>query len=263
MRVTAQMMGRSSYLTYTLGNSSNFRSNALSSILGNLSNSTTASGGSMYDLAAQFSSMKSNSSVLKAYYGNRVSSSTSTSKTDSINNKTTNTTSADSTEIAKAKTLQSSADKLKNAANALSQTGSGSLFKENEEGEYDMDKIVSAVKDFVDNYNSTKSAVVDSGNNRAIQTAVSMVSRSSSVEKTLNKVGITINNDNTLSVNEEKLKSANMSDLKSLFSGANSYAYGIAKQSAMIKDYATASMGKSSKYAGYYPTKGSAVDILA
>ena len=262
MRVTAQMMGRSSYLTYKMGNSSNFRSNALSSILGNLSNSTTASGGSMYDLAAQFSTMKSNRSVLKSYYGNRVSGVSSKDKVDSIttNNKVDKTNNAD---LAKAKTLESSADKLKEAATKLTQTGKNSLFKPDSKGEYDMDKIVSAVKDFVDTYNATKKAVVDSGNNRAIQTAVSMVTRSSSMEKTLNKVGISINSDNTLSINEEKLKSADISKLKSLFSGANSYAYGIAKQSAMIKDYATASMGKSSKYAGYYPTKGSAVDILA
>ena len=36
----------------------------------------------------------------------------------------------------------------------------------------------------------------------------------------LNKVGITINDDNTLSLDETKFKAANMSDLKALFSGS-------------------------------------------
>ncbi len=258
MRITAQSMARTNYLAYKMStNSSNFRSGALSSILGDLSSSTNASASNMYELAAQFNSFKVNRSSLKAYYGNTISGVDSSGTAGSLTSNSAASSSADTTA---AKALSSAAAELNTAAAALSTTGNKSLFRTDGDGGYDMDAIAEAVTDFVDSYNSAKKAVVDSGNSKAIQTAVSMVSGTAAVESTLNKIGITIGSDNTLSLNADTLRSADVADIKSLFNGTGSYAYGVAKQAAQINGYANADI--QSKYAGY-SSVGSIIDMLA
>ena len=53
-------------------------------------------------------------------------------------------------------------------------------------------------------------------------------------EGLLNKVGITIGENNTLSLDEEKFKAANMSDLKALFSGSGSLADRVSQKASTM-----------------------------
>jgi len=255
MRVTAQSMGRNSYLSYKIANkgNSNAGSSAVNSALSSLASSTTSNSGDMFSLAAQQSSLKANSKVLRSYYQGVASG-----KYTGTTSTTQNTASSQSS----LKTLKSASSELSTKAASLSSKGNKSVFKTDREGNYDMDAIADAVQGFVDSYNSTRAAVVKTTDSRSIQTAVSMINGSKANESMLNKVGITIGSNNNLSLDTEKLKSADMSDIKSLFSGTGSYAYGVAKQASQISSYATAATSNGSVL-GYSASSGSIIDTFA
>ena len=64
-----------------------------------------------------------------------------------------------------------------------------------------------------------------------------MTNITSLYSKTLEKVGITIGEDNKLSIDEDKFKSADVSRIKSLFNDSPSFAKSIASQASFV-DYA-------------------------
>ena len=53
-------------------------------------------------------------------------------------------------------------------------------------------------------------------------------------EGLLNKVGISIGENNTLSIDEEKFKAAKMSDIKALFSGSSSLADRLSQKASTL-----------------------------
>ncbi len=121
---------------------------------------------------------------------------------------------ADSEEVKQYKDAQSDASTLKSAASSI--RSNSKLFEQveqkttDENGEekvvvdYDRDKISSAVKSFV----------------------------TASNKNMLARVGITIGKDNKLEVDEEKLKTASVSTLKTLFQGSGSYASNIERKAS-------------------------------
>lgn len=256
MRITSQYLGKSTGLAYKwMQNNNSAGNNSINSLWNNFAQTNSASN-DMFSLAAQFGNLRASNTLIKAQYGNN------NSKLNDILSSLNNKEEASKDQAAAAKKLEESADDLGNSAVKLSQNGRKSLLNADEEGNYNMEAIASAVNEFVDNYNATKKAVVDSGNSRAIQTAVSMVENTAVNEKMLNKVGITINSDNSLSLNKETLKGAEMSDIKSLFSGTSSYMYTVAKQASQIEGYAAAD-ARLGGLSGYNSGKGSNVDTYA
>lgn len=125
---------------------------------------------------------------------------------------------------------------LKSSADKLTDTGKNSLFIAGEDGSYDRDKIASAVNDFVNNYNSVKGSVSKSDDTRVLEKGVFMVGTVQSYSKLLGSAGISINTDNTLSVDTDKLKSAEISTLKTLFNGSNSFADRMSQKASQIKE---------------------------
>ena len=79
--------------------------------------------------------------------------------------------------------------------------------------------ISSFVKDYNDMLKSTSNVTSSLTQRRSWMTGITSASVS-----TLESVGITINDDNTLSLDSEKLSNASLSDLKKAFSGKDSYA---------------------------------------
>ena len=105
-----------------------------------------------------------------------------------------------------------------------------------EKEDYDWDSITKAVKAFADDYNDVVDNAVESNSKDILRNAAWMTKTTSVNANLLSKVGITIGKGNKLEVDEEKLKKANVSDLKTLFSGPNSYASKMqAKGSAINK----------------------------
>lgn len=108
------------------------------------------------------------------------------------------------------------------------------------------EEIYSAVKKVVDSYNS----VVDSSGKTdlaSISQSVKWMTDSASVrEKQLKNLGITIGTDGKLSVDEEKFKAANLTDIKSLMAGKSSYVSGLAQRATGLYNLASNQISSSS-----------------
>lgn len=193
----------SSFFDTMLGNSQTGGTSSLSSSLGDLR-------------MIQSGAYKK---ALKAYYAKQSTADKNNTKTESGKEDTGTALSS----------LKSSSGKLSEAASVLKNV--------------DFDKEVSddtvkKVKDFVSGYNSTISSTKNMNSYSILQTAVWMKNQTASSETLLNKVGITVGDDNTLSVDEEKLKKADSADLKALFGSSSSYSDRIQIQASSLKTQA-------------------------
>lgn len=164
---------------------------------------------------SDYSSIKSGSykKLLKSYYAEQKKDVTTDKKTTTKNK----------TEFAKDTTgltqMKKEADGLKSAAEAL---GKEDLWKQTD-GEYNVDKIVSTVKSFANEYNDVIGQSAKVSSKDVAQSTQYMNSMTNTMSKALSKVGITVGVDGKLSVNEDTLKKADMNSVKNLFSGAASY----------------------------------------
>lgn len=144
---------------------------------------------------------------------------------------------------------------LKNSAEAIS--SSKTLFDNkvektdkdgNKTSDYDFDKIYNQIKSFADSYNDVIKQGGDSNNKTVLRNTLAMTNATKANANLLSKVGITIGEDNKLSVNEDDLKKANISDLKSLFSGSGSYADSIATKAQAVSQAAAKDNTKLNTY---------------
>lgn len=128
---------------------------------------------------------------------------------------------------------------------------------------YDTDKIYKAAKQFVDDYNSVIESAGESQDNKVLKSAANIVEATKLNEKSLNNIGITINKDNTLKIDEEKFKDASMVSAKNLFSGTGSFGQTIQMDSTRIYSSAVSQLanlesGTMYSYTGsYYYVSGS------
>ena len=149
-------------------------------------------------------------------------------------------TSKDDTKTLKA--IDNTTDALKESADTLLSNGSNSVFrkvsKTDEKGnvtnEYDKDKIYGAVKQFVDDYNDVVDSVGKSNTSSIQSNAKAMYYLTQANKALLSSVGIGVDTDGKLSVNEESFKKADMSTVKSLFHGAGSYGYQVSAKASLI-----------------------------
>lgn len=96
--------------------------------------------------------------------------------------------------------------------------------EETEKEDYDWKAITKALKSFIDDYNATVEGAGESNNKNVLRNAAWMTKTTSMSERLLNKVGISVGSGNKLELDEDKLKEADISTLKTLFTGHNSYA---------------------------------------
>lgn len=93
-------------------------------------------------------------------------------------------------------------------------------------GQSDQDKVVSAVKNFVNDYNDVVSSAKKSTNASLTSNVASMMKSTTENKNALAEIGVTVNRDGTVSLNEKKLKSADSSKVQELFSADNKNSYG-------------------------------------
>ncbi|MCM1246432.1 MAG: hypothetical protein NC293_12395 [Roseburia sp.] len=157
--------------------------------------------------------------------------------------------------------VRKEADELSKSASQLTKTGTGSLFQAKEvtvtdektgkkttAQEYDMDAIAKAVNSFVSDYNSAIEAGSKSSNQNVVRNTQYMTNMTGIYKNSLSDVGITIGKDNTLSVDENKLKSANIDTLKKVFNGKSSFAAYTASRSESISSSAARAASTASTY---------------
>lgn len=161
--------------------------------------------------------------MLKAYYAKQTSSTDKTSSSgknsssedylNTINDKLSKLKTTTSDEALSS--LKSGADQMKKAADAVAEI------------DYDKtsgDAVYSKVKDLVNTYNSLVTQTGKSDLVSISQSRTWMVNDTKAREAQWNKIGITIGDDQTLTIDEKKFKEASTSDIKNFLSGASGYA---------------------------------------
>lgn len=222
-------------------------------------------GGSLGNLnfLSDYAAIKNGSygKLMKAYYAKDSSPAKTSSADTTANNKKTISTASDT-----AKTLsdiEKAADSLKESADDLMTSGSKSVFaKKNvttkdEQGfekttrEYDVNAIYNAVSAFTKDYNNLLSKTGSSNSDSIQRRENSLINVTKANEKLLSKVGITVNKDNTLSIDEETFKKSDMNSVKTLFNGTGSYSYNVSAQASMIDYAASRETTKANTYTGF------------
>lgn len=218
------------------------------------SGSTNNSGNGLYGLLSEYSSVKSGSykKLLNAYYA-KTEGKGSVDKTEKKNI----STSRDDTKALTS--MKNSADALKEATAALSTSGSKSVFTKesvtdkdgNTSQNYNTDNIYKAVKSFVDGYNNVLDTTSKSNTSSIVNNVKSMITETQSNSDLLKKVGITVNSDSTLTIDEDTFKKSDMTSVKSLFGSTGSYGYQIGVKASMIEMNAASEANKSNTYNSY------------
>lgn len=223
------------------------------------------SSSSFYGSLGDYSSIRTGSykRLLTSYYAKtKASEKTDTTKTSSRDNPYRNILDSKSYYSNKELTaVKKEADELSKSASQLTKTGSGSLFnakevtvtdektgKKTTAQEYDMDAIAKAVNTFVSDYNSAVEAGSKSSNKNVSRNTEYMTNLTGIYKNSLSDVGITIGKDNTLSVDENKLKSANIDTLKKVFNGKSSFAAHTGSRAASISSSAARAVSTASTY---------------
>ena len=142
------------------------------------------------------------------------------------------------------------------AQSALTKLSSVSLYdkvskkddKGNETSDYDYDKIIGALKSFAEGYNRIIDKADESDNKGILRNAAAMANITAVNQNVLSKIGITIGEDNKLKVDEDAVKKANISDIKSLFTGNGSYGSQIDSRATSLTNYINAENNKLNTY---------------
>lgn len=209
--------------------------NFTNSLFSSSSTGSTSGNTSGTSLVSDYISIKNGSykKLLNAYYAKQKAEETGSStsgKTESATTKAWTTVKSDSSALASAAaalTSKSSTLFEKVDVTTTDKDGNKTTAKD-----YDREAIVKAVKAFADAYNDTLDSAAAQDNTLILRKTAIMTKSTSANKNLLSKVGVTIGKDNKLTVDEEKLKSADINELKSLFSGNGSYASSVAKRAS-------------------------------
>lgn len=157
--------------------------------------------------------------------------------------------------------MRSNSDALKKSADALNNDSLWEKKKITKKDEatgaetvsedYDWEAITKAVKSFVDDYNGVVEEAGKSNTDNVLRNAVRMTNMTSKNENLLSKAGITIGKGNKLELDEDALKKTDISILKTLFSGYNSFASKISQKADSIGSAASRANAASRVKATY------------
>lgn len=152
--------------------------------------------------------------------------------------------------ISNYKKVEKSAESLKEQAEKLAETGEKSFLEKIKESG-NTEEAYKAVESYVDRYNSTLSDVKKSTGTLDQYYSQMLQEAASDNREQLEKIGITIGKEGTLSIDKEKLNAAAVEDIQSAFGGSGHLAAKTAYIADRISNYAQAGMqSASSQYDG-------------
>ena len=168
----------------------------------------------------------------------------SNSLNTTTNKRTTGTTTA-TKQIAMYERVEKSANALSKNVKDMMAVG-----EKTEVSEKDKASMISDIKSFVSNYNSAYSALGDM-QGTANQLYMTMAGKvTESYTDALEKIGITMSKDGTLSIDKEALEAADFEDIKSVFGVEDSYADKISERFNIIEQYASSSISSLDRLYG-------------
>ena len=242
------------------GINSSTSSNFFNNMLGTKTNSTIYQ--SLTTSLSDYAAIKNGSyrKLVKAYYAQQAQETEqTTSKTQtSTGNSVQGVTTTAQTEKKQLVELNTKADALKTSADVLMERGTNSIFKKvetkdedgNVSSQYDVDKIYKAVKQFVSDYNNLVAESQESTNSSILRKGVNLIQDMAVYEDSFQDIGITIQEDNTLSIDEEAFKNADMTDVKSVFNGSVSATAKAYQKAADIYNLSTSAASSQTIYNG-------------
>ncbi len=133
----------------------------------------------------------------------------------------------------------------KTAKDAASATSASALYKSIEKlgamsiDNDNKDAVFDVFSTLVRDYNELLKDTADSKNSNVIKQADYLKSLVNGNKSAFSRMGVTVNSDKSLSIDEEKFKEADMSTVKSLFSGAYSFGEKMTDRINQIYRYAT------------------------
>jgi len=227
----------------------NWDSNSINTLFSSLPSRNTGFFGSgsstSNNMLSDYFSIKNGSygKLMKAYYS---SNSEEVSKIASKDvSKATAKKNEVSSEAKTASEVKSAANSLKDSANALVDS---KLYE----------KVSSVDSDFVDSYNKTLKSGADSDSRTVLNNVSSMADYSRFNSKMLSKIGISIGTDNSLKLDEETFKKADVNDVRSLFGTRGGYGY---QMSALA--FSTSYAASNSFNTGYTSVGGYALNAAS
>ncbi len=134
---------------------------------------------------------------------------------------------------------------LSNMRSSVSALQSDKTYTDTANGQSAASKVVSAMKDYVADYNNVVNAARGSTMTNKTAYVANMMSSTAANADKLSEIGVTINSSGLLQVNEEKLKSADLSKVQELFSANDIMSYGSVVSSRLQFAGATASTSTS------------------
>lgn len=188
----------------------------------------------------------------KAKYASGAGSSSKSSSTSSTKDKDNAKTVTDASSAAAANTLYKSIEKL----------GAMNISNDNK------DEVYKAFSTFVKDYNNLIDNTSKSANSNVVNQANYLKSVVSNNKSAFSKIGVTVNSDKTLSIDEKKFKDADMAGVKDLFSGVYSTAEKMTDRVNQIYRYATQGEALTKQTYGSdgsgvnAPTMGSMLDTI-
>ncbi len=200
---------------------------------------------SLYSVLGDYASIKSGSygKLMKAYYsldaGKEVSS---------LAEKTNKKTEADKAAKVVA-TAQTKVDSLNAAVDKLYTKAEDSVWAEG-----NMDDIYSAVSSYVSGYNVALESAADVNSKTVNNRALTMISNTEMYKDDLAKIGITINEDDTLSIDKKTFMAAGVDKVAEVFQGRGSYGHIQSSQIDLLKsalDYEAVSASTYNSNATY------------
>lgn len=242
-------------------NVSSYASNTVNSIFKSLG--TNQSSG-LSSLLGDYYSIQNGSylRMAKKYYANKSTGDSSTGsnnttskvdkeKLDALDGKTDKTSagtaSSDKSAGSKTDTMKLANTAVKSVGNLTETSLYNKVDKKNEDGtttkDYDREAILSNLKTFVNDYNNLVKSAAASDNSATVQAGSRMTNQTAVYSSSLEDIGITIGKDNTLVLDDKKFGEADMTDVKSLFTG--NVSFGKNTQLKMLQIYSADSLDTS------------------
>lgn len=231
-------------MAFYFGINSNSVNNLFSSL------GTSSGKNSMTSFLSDYSSIKNGSygKLLKSYYAlqdedSKKSTTGKLNRDDTLSkilnqNKGTSV-SKDSADVLGG--VKEAAANLKEAANKL-------LDKKNADSVYSEENLAKNVKDFVDSYNSVIDAAEDTNTNSINKNLESMINQTKVNQKLLANIGIGVDENNKLTLDEAKLKEADVDSVKSMLGSTGSYGYRVSAGASMINFNAEYEASRANTY---------------
>lgn len=220
--------------------------------VGTLFSSLNSSGNSMTNMLGDYNSIRNGSykKLLTAYYSmdekKGVDKADKTDKNDKsdtlsklLNQNKSTSTAKDSADVLVG--IEEASSQLKEAANKL-------LDRADADKVYNSENLYNNVKSFVDSYNGVIDAAEDTNTSSISKNVNSMINQTKANQKMLANIGIEIGEDNKLTVNKDKLMSANVDTVKSMLGGVGSYGYRVSASASMINFNAEYEAARANTY---------------